>query len=293
MYLSADRLALANQKALETFEQCSIAWQAIPHWNTGDPGQTQVRSDVLNRPTFLDLELEREEFQLTLAQTSAPTPDSLLTEVFASSALLAKAVDKIVLQKLYDEAKANKVIDLNLPPKVDDTLEALIEARASVEDDGYRAPSCIITNTKGLVVLSALAGGYPSTEGLLTAANVNSMHRATNINAASTALTILVLGRRQLIPMGCAAEAAPGMEPVDLAVSVLPSVEVVGETGTGKIQLAVRIRFAIRVKDRKAIVAIYDKPPAKKTPAKAPAKKAPAKAPAPAPAIVAGNEDDF
>jgi hypothetical protein len=277
MYLSADRLALANQKALETFEQCSIAWQAVPHWNTGDPGQTQVRSDVLNRPTFLDLELKREEFQLTLAQTGAPTPDSLLAEVFASSARLAKTVDKIVLQKLYDDANANKVIDLDVPPpKVDDTLKALIEARASVEDDGYRAPSCIITNTEGLVVLSALAGGYPATEGLLTAANANALHRATNINAASTALAILVLGRRQLIPYGCAAEAAAGQEPVDLAVSVLPSVEVVGETGAGKIQLAVRIRFAVRVKDPKAVVVIYDKP----EPTKAEAEKAAAAAPA-------------
>ena len=56
MYLSADRLALANQTALETFEQCSIAWQAIPHWDTGDPGQTQVRNDVINNPAFLDLD---------------------------------------------------------------------------------------------------------------------------------------------------------------------------------------------------------------------------------------------
>ena len=45
MYLSAERLALANQTILETFEQTSVAWQAIPHWDTGDPSQTLVRSD--------------------------------------------------------------------------------------------------------------------------------------------------------------------------------------------------------------------------------------------------------
>ena len=43
MYLSAERLALANQTVQETFEQTSVAWQAIPHWDTGDPGQAKVR----------------------------------------------------------------------------------------------------------------------------------------------------------------------------------------------------------------------------------------------------------
>ena len=46
MYLSAEQLALANQTVLETFEQASVAWQAIPNWDTGDPGQTRVRNDI-------------------------------------------------------------------------------------------------------------------------------------------------------------------------------------------------------------------------------------------------------
>ena len=46
-----------------------------------------------------------------------------------------------------------------------------------------------------------------------------------------------------------AAEASPGEEPVDLAVSVLPSLEVVGETADGNIELSVRIRYATRIKD--------------------------------------------
>jgi hypothetical protein len=45
---------------------------------------------------------------------------------------------------------------------------------------------------------------------------------------------------------------------VDLAVSVLPSLEVVGETSTGKIELSVRIRYATRIKHAKALVAKYD-----------------------------------
>ncbi len=41
MYLSAEQTAIANKAVTDTFEQSSIAWQAIPHWNTGDPGQIQ------------------------------------------------------------------------------------------------------------------------------------------------------------------------------------------------------------------------------------------------------------
>lgn len=42
MYLSAERLAVANRAVRETFEQTSVAWQAIPHWDTGDPDLGKV-----------------------------------------------------------------------------------------------------------------------------------------------------------------------------------------------------------------------------------------------------------
>ncbi|BBX07199.1 hypothetical protein MAIC_20020 [Mycolicibacterium aichiense] len=42
MYMSAERFALANQAVRDTFAQCSIVWQAIPHWDVGDPGQIKV-----------------------------------------------------------------------------------------------------------------------------------------------------------------------------------------------------------------------------------------------------------
>ena len=45
---------------------------------------------------------------------------------------------------------------------------------------------------------------------------------------------------------------------MDLAVSVLPSLEVVGETATGNIELAVRIRFATRVKDARGVVVVVE-----------------------------------
>ena len=41
MYLSAERIAVANKAVQDTFEQSSVAWQAIPHWDTGDPAQTK------------------------------------------------------------------------------------------------------------------------------------------------------------------------------------------------------------------------------------------------------------
>ena len=45
MYLSAERIAVLDKAVQDTFEQSSVAWQAIPHWDTGDRGQLRVRSD--------------------------------------------------------------------------------------------------------------------------------------------------------------------------------------------------------------------------------------------------------
>jgi hypothetical protein len=43
---------------------------------------------------------------------------------------------------------------------------------------------------------------------------------------------------------------------MDLAVSVPPSLEVVGETNDGNVELAVRIRFAPRLTDPNGIVGV-------------------------------------
>ena len=99
MYLSAERLALANQTVQETFEQTSIAWQAIPHWDTGDPGQTRVRNDVVperrRASSPLDTQADHADSvrQVTLAQASAPTPDALLADVMSATVKLARTVD--------------------------------------------------------------------------------------------------------------------------------------------------------------------------------------------------------
>lgn len=257
MYLSAERLAVADRAVQETFEQTSVAWQAIPHWDTGDPGQTRVRNDKPNNPGFLALGLKEARFQITLVQAMAPTPDSLLAEVMSNTVKLAKAVDDAVLQKVYDEVKAAQ-LSLAAADKIQVILNQLIKARAKVEDAGYRAPACLLTNTDGLIALSELQGGYTVLDTVLAAANVNSLQRATTIDSGLTAYwkIMLLLGRRQRIAHGCAAEATPGEEPVDLAVSVMPSLEVLGEAAGSKIELVVRIRFATRVTDPSGVVAI-------------------------------------
>ena len=47
---------------------------------------------------------------------------------------------------------------------------------------------------------------------------------------------------------------------MDLAVSVFPSLEVVGETADSKLELSVRIRFAVRIKDPKPLVFLFGRP---------------------------------
>lgn len=279
MYLSAERLALANQTIKETFEQTSIAWQAIPHWDTGDPGQSRVPDDVVDNPGFLNLDLGHEDFQVTLVQTTAPTPDSLINEVILATTKLARSFDTTVLGMLGVAAFFNDTIAY-LASSPTALLDSLIDARAKVEDEGCRAPSCLISNTQGLKDLSNLSAGYPITEQLLDAAHVNSLHRTSLYDAAEDAVhpdgtpaldgagvaivkpaTLMVmLGRRQLIPHGGACYASSGEEPVDIAVSVLPSLEVVGETVNSEVELSVRIRFALRIKDINPLVLLFGTP---------------------------------
>jgi hypothetical protein len=254
MYFSAEHLALANQALRETFGQCSIVWQAIPHWDTGDPGQINIPNGSVTAPGFLPVAHQEEPFELTVAEVIAPSPDALLTALMTATKTLAKYVDDDVLPQLYTGAATS------LPTTVgaQALLDNLIGARATVEDAGYRAPSCLLTNTEGLTKLNRLAGGYSVLQPLLTAANVNSLYRSTVLNPPDNLTRLVLIGRRRRIPQGAAPEASPGEEPVDLAVSLLPSLEVDGETGTGTIQLTVRIRYAIRITDDTGLVAIHN-----------------------------------
>jgi hypothetical protein len=340
MYLSAERIAVANQAVKETFEQTSIAWQAIPHWDTGDPAQTKVRCDSAYAPPDDPGPLGEDpvpiltfsrSFYLTVAQATAPTPDALLAAVIARTVYLAGDVDGKVIGELLKKSQPHPHdIAADAPPAK--LLNGLIDARATLEDAGYRAPCCLLTDTVGLKAISQLDLGYPILQPLLDAANVNSRYRVDklenpgedqgvdkpekpgedqgvdkpekpgedqgvdkpekpgedqgvdkpekpgkdqgvdkpddedggepfDVGAEGTKKPdekgrMLLLGRRQRIAHGGAAAASPGEEPVDLAISAPPSLEVIGETRDGYIEFAVRIRFAPRITDRHGVVGV-------------------------------------
>jgi hypothetical protein len=281
MYLNAERIAILDKTVQDTFEQSSIAWQAIPHWDTGDPGGLRVRSDNAYAPEVtegelalpikpgdsLELEAKTVRFAVTVAQAIAPTPDALLAAVIARTVQLAGKVDDKVIGVMRDRAE-NKVTITTT--QIQDLLDALIDARAMLERSGYRSPSCLLTDTAGLKALNNLQSGLSDFQSLLDAANINSVYRVDQLGtvAASNPTTetepgtgglqfngkLLLLGRRQRIAHGGAAATSPGEEPVDLAVSVPPSLEVVGETDDGDIELSVRIRFAPRLTDVYGVV---------------------------------------
>jgi hypothetical protein len=265
MYVSAERLAIADREVLETFGQTSIAWQAIPHWDTGHPGQNQVTNDVVNGPGFLNLALDDEPFTATLAQLGSPTPDALLAEVMKKSGDLAASVDGTVLTALAAITPAISLTSIATP----DLMNSLIEARARVEDAGYRAPSCLITNIDGLKALNVFAvGSYPVLDYILSAANINSLHRATQLAVLKPTapnkgtdlkkVRMILIGRRQRIAHGAAADGSPGEEPVDLAVSALPGLEVVGENASGGIGMSVQLRYVTRIKDTTGVVVLQE-----------------------------------
>jgi hypothetical protein len=276
MYLSAERIAVANKAVKDTFEQASIAWQAIPHWDTGDPGQIRVRSDnayaaevkgdALAPPIkpgdslLLDAEVVR--FEVTVAQAISPTPDALLAAVIARTVQLAGRVDNRVITQLLNNPGSHVEKTLNISdPATWGTgggnilVNALIDARAGIEKYGYRAPSCLLTDTTGLQALSYLEDGLSELQPLLEAGNINSLYRFEGFGGKDNG-RMLLLGRRQRIAHGAAASVSPGEEPVDLAVSVPPSLEVVGETDDGNIEMGVRIRFAPRLTDKFGVVSV-------------------------------------
>ncbi len=261
MYLSAERVAVADKAVQDTFDQSSVAWQAIPHWDTGDRGQLRVRSDYAHpQPpggladplggASLELGDATVRFAVTVAQAIAPSPDALLAAVISRAVQLATIVDDAVIAKLLSDAKEEVT---STTTKVPELLGALIDARAILEDLGYRAPSCLLTGTAGLKALNNVQNGTSVFQAVLDAASINSLYRVGQLGTNKRKM--LLIGRRQRIPHGGAAATSAGEEPVDLAVSVPPSLEVVGETDKG-IEMAVRIRFATRLTDDFGVVGV-------------------------------------
>lgn len=279
MHVSAERIAIADRAIRQTVEQASVAWQSVPHWEIGDPGRVWVRSDVtrtldgltdvahLHRDADgteqpfgavpLELETRCVRFRMTLAQTSSSTPDALLSAVAPRAEALARQIDEQVLTELAGRTAAtdwNR--KLATDANTDVLLGALLDGREVLEDSGYRAPSCLVA---GGPFFRALHRSVDRTvvEDLLAAANVTSLHRSPLLDRSKGGAEMLLLGRRQQIAHGNACSASAGEEPVDLAVAIEPSLEVVGEDATGGIDLAVRVRFAARVKDACGVVVFH------------------------------------
>jgi hypothetical protein len=137
----------------------------------------------------------------------------------------------------------------------------------------------LLTDTGGLKALNQLVDGLSMLQPVLNAANINSMYRVDEFKDGNRGAdgnkgpdenkgadgnkgdvdytgTMLLLGRRQRIAHGGAAAASCGEEPMDIAVSVPPSLEVVGETNNGDIEMAVRIRFVPRLTDKYGVVGV-------------------------------------
>ena len=198
--------------------------------------------------------------QLTVAEAIAPTPDALVTGVMAATTTLATDFDTDVIQQCFKKPTAPNAFAFPSTGALD-LQNSLITARVLVETAGYRAPSCLVTNTAGLQKLNQLVNGvYNISQQILAAANINSLYRFDPFDATNpqTKARMVLIGRRRRIAQGAAPEASPGEEPVDLAVSVLPSLEVDGETSTGTIQLSPRIRYALRITDATGLVALKE-----------------------------------
>lgn len=264
MYFSAERLALANQTVKDTFEQCSVAWQAIPHWDTRDPSRTEVPSGSLTPPPYslpLGVLHPPNDFTVTVTEAIAPRPDAVLAQVIANTVKLAAALDDQVFPALGASATQTVTIASAPPPPTQADLTALLAARALVEAGGYRAPSCLITNTLGLQQLTTLTtSAIPGTDVLLRPANINALQRVDELEnpvPAKNAAMAYLLGRRQRIAPGGAMEAESGEEALDLAVGIPPSLEVIGEgPAANLIQLRVRISYVLRIKDPSGYVVI-------------------------------------
>jgi hypothetical protein len=253
MYLSAERLALANTAIQRTFEQTCTAWQTIPHWDTGDPAQTLVADGNMSTPGFENVVSVTRDVDIAVAEALSPTPDAMLARVVAGTVATAQLVDDAVFPALRTSTTSVVNVANANPPVI---LDGLIDARVSVESGGFRAASCLVTDTIGIKALNQLVpSGIPFRESSLEAANINSVHRVAKLEEPAANVRGILLGRRQRIAHGGAADASPGEEPVDLAVSVAPGLEVVGADGpNNKIKLRVRVSYALRVKEASGVV---------------------------------------
>lgn len=288
MSLTAERVALADQAIQRAFAQCCITWQTVPQWDAGDPGRTKVGTEVrysfganfdATKPFAMDatdVVTKTSPFAVTAAQAAATTPDAVLTAALARAPDLARQVDEDVLPQLAIVPAGNaaaawrQALDPNAvdqqnnpaPPPPQDILDRILDARQALEDSGFRAPSCLVASSAHFRLVNRLDDNDIFVgPGLLLTASVDTLVRSSALNpvaaqpnVAPAPSRMLMLGRTCEIPPGGAAAASAGEEPVDIAVCVPPSLEVIGEDGSGNIGLALRVRYALRIKDPRGVV---------------------------------------
>jgi hypothetical protein len=256
MYLSAERVAIVNRTIQDVFAQTCVAWQSIPHWDTGDPGQTQVHNDNPGTP-FVAIQAPAIPVNVSVAELISSVPDELLNKITRAVVILAANVDAYVFPRLRTVAPA--VVPLPALTALD-ILDGLIDARTHVEDSGFRAPNSLFALKSMVKEVHKLVGNASVKEAILDAGNINSLHRVGTLGPpvlGGKTVQAVMLGRRQRIASGYATDSSPGEEPVDLAVSIPPSFEIVGETSLSNIiKINVRIRYAVRPKTPGGLVVI-------------------------------------
>ena len=253
MYLSADRLAIANQTALETFEQSSIAWQAIPHWDTGDPGQTQGPQRRNQRsglpgpryPSTNDFPTnarpdERADAGLAARRSDRVEPPSS-----------PRQVDTSVLKELTTEGlRAVIRLHLDVGPEARGHPEGA--HRRPSESRGRRVSGAVLPAheyRRDSSEAQRLRSGYPVTDATahrgehqLAAPGVAISTK--NRDRSKLSRILVLVERRQLDrARGCRGRRRPARSQWTSRSASCPSVEVVGETYAGRIELAVRVRF--------------------------------------------------
>jgi hypothetical protein len=219
---------------------------------------------------------EEEPFTLTYAQAMDARADALLNNAIAHVTILARKFDQAVVTALetpaFDAGPPQNpndfawYLELANPAATNDIRLALMTGRRLLEDSGYRASASLLASAAHFDDLYRLSASDELLAGpLLTAGNISSVDRVPALDASQDTLRsgsgginrMLMIGRMQEIPPGGAGDATAGEEPVDLAVAVPPSLEVIGDDTASNVQLAVRIAFATRVKDARGVVVFH------------------------------------
>ena len=183
MYLSAERLALANQavhRDVRADQHCLAGHPALGHRRprpdqgpqTGNPAPPPCFLAARNLSSAMPFQRDARAGDCADPRRAARRCDRQhrqarcrwLTTTSSRASYYRRAASKSIPAPTADPATCST---------------RFIDARADVENAGYRAPSCLITNTAGLKELSQLTTArYPTILSmLLAAANINSLYR--------------------------------------------------------------------------------------------------------------------